>query len=66
MDEERKRRQVPAGQGVEPARGTGLGGAAGDAVETPHTVLPGTWITPLAGPANRQARVAAESWSGRL
>ena len=33
--------------------------AAGDAVETPHTVLPGTWITPLAGPANRQARVAA-------
>lgn len=39
--------------------------AAGDAVETPHTVLPGTWITPLAGPANRQARVAAESICGR-
>ncbi len=39
--------------------------AAGDAVETPHTVLPGSWITPLAGPANRQARVAAENICGR-
>jgi NADPH-dependent 2,4-dienoyl-CoA reductase/sulfur reductase-like enzyme/peroxiredoxin family protein/rhodanese-related sulfurtransferase/TusA-related sulfurtransferase len=39
--------------------------AAGDTVETAHTVLPGTWITPLAGPANRQARVAAESMCGR-
>ncbi|WP_292832854.1 FAD-dependent oxidoreductase [Microbacterium sp.] len=39
--------------------------AAGDAVETAHTVLPGTWITPLAGPANRQARVAAENICGR-
>lgn len=39
--------------------------AAGDAVETAHTVLPGTWITPLAGPANREARVAAENICGR-
>ncbi|MRX44689.1 FAD-dependent oxidoreductase [Agromyces kandeliae] len=39
--------------------------AAGDAVETPHTVLPGSWITPLAGPANREARVAAENICGR-
>ncbi|WP_137844703.1 FAD-dependent oxidoreductase [Microbacterium sp. 2FI] len=39
--------------------------AAGDAVETAHTVLPGTWVTPLAGPANRQARVAAENMCGR-
>lgn len=39
--------------------------AAGDAVETAHTVLPGQWITPLAGPANRQARVAAENICGR-
>lgn len=39
--------------------------AAGDAVETAHTVLPGRWITPLAGPANRQARVAAENICGR-
>ncbi len=39
--------------------------AAGDAVETPHTVLPGMWLTPLAGPANRQARVAAENICGR-
>jgi len=39
--------------------------AAGDAVETPNTVLPGSWIAPLAGPANRQARVAAENICGR-
>lgn len=39
--------------------------AAGDAVETPHTVLPGMWLAPLAGPANRQARVAAENICGR-
>ncbi|WHP16166.1 FAD-dependent oxidoreductase [Cellulomonas sp. ES6] len=39
--------------------------AAGDVVETPHTVLPGRWLQPLAGPANRQGRVAAESICGR-
>ncbi|TFD87216.1 pyridine nucleotide-disulfide oxidoreductase [Cryobacterium lactosi] len=39
--------------------------AAGDSVETPHTVLPGQWLAPLAGPANRQARVAAENICGR-
>ncbi|KRE22472.1 FAD-dependent oxidoreductase [Agromyces sp. Soil535] len=39
--------------------------AAGDAVETAHTVLPGSWLTPLAGPANREARVAAENMCGR-
>ncbi|MGM0385564.1 MAG: FAD-dependent oxidoreductase [Actinomycetota bacterium] len=39
--------------------------AAGDAVETPHTVLPGMWLAPLAGPANRQARVVAENICGR-
>ncbi|WP_353810405.1 FAD-dependent oxidoreductase [Agromyces sp. SYSU T00194] len=39
--------------------------AAGDAVETPHTVLPGAGLTPLAGPANREARVAAENICGR-
>ena len=39
--------------------------AAGDAVETPHTVLPGSWLIALAGPANRQARVAAENICGR-
>ncbi|MGN8245443.1 FAD-dependent oxidoreductase [Cellulomonas soli] len=39
--------------------------AAGDAVETPHTVLPGSALAPLAGPANRQARVAAENICGR-
>src|SRR5690606_31941906 len=32
--------------------------AAGDAVETEHPVLPGAFLNPLAGPANRQARVA--------
>ena len=39
--------------------------AAGDSVETAHTVLPGRWLAPLAGPANRQARVAAENICGR-
>lgn len=39
--------------------------AAGDAVEVEHTVLPGTWLIPLAGPANRQGRVAAENVCGR-
>ena len=39
--------------------------AAGDAVETPHPVLPGAYLNPLAGPANRQARVAAENICGR-
>lgn len=39
--------------------------AVGDAVETPHTVLPGTYLAPLAGPANREARVAAENICGR-
>jgi NADPH-dependent 2,4-dienoyl-CoA reductase/sulfur reductase-like enzyme/peroxiredoxin family protein/rhodanese-related sulfurtransferase/TusA-related sulfurtransferase len=39
--------------------------AAGDAVEVEHTVLDDRWIIPLAGPANRQARVAAENMIGR-
>jgi NADPH-dependent 2,4-dienoyl-CoA reductase/sulfur reductase-like enzyme/peroxiredoxin family protein/TusA-related sulfurtransferase/rhodanese-related sulfurtransferase len=39
--------------------------AAGDAVEVRHTVLPGSWLIPLAGPANRQGRVAAENMCGR-
>ena len=39
--------------------------AAGDAVETAHPVLPGEHLNPLAGPANRQARVAAENMCGR-
>ena len=39
--------------------------AAGDGVETPHLVLPGTYLAPLAGPANREGRVAAESIMGR-
>jgi NADPH-dependent 2,4-dienoyl-CoA reductase/sulfur reductase-like enzyme/peroxiredoxin family protein/TusA-related sulfurtransferase/rhodanese-related sulfurtransferase len=39
--------------------------AAGDVVETPHTVLPGEYLAPLAGPANRQGRVAAENICGR-
>lgn len=39
--------------------------AAGDAVETPNTVLPGSYLAPLAGPANRQGRVAAENICGR-
>ncbi|MCR6492601.1 FAD-dependent oxidoreductase [Cellulomonas sp. P24] len=39
--------------------------AAGDAVEVAHTILPDTWLIPLAGPANRQGRVAAENMCGR-
>lgn len=39
--------------------------AAGDAVEVAHTVLPDAWLIPLAGPANRQGRVAAENLCGR-
>ncbi|MCV2394784.1 FAD-dependent oxidoreductase [Actinotalea sp. M2MS4P-6] len=39
--------------------------AAGDAVEVKHTVLPDSWLIPLAGPANRQGRVAAENICGR-
>jgi NADPH-dependent 2,4-dienoyl-CoA reductase/sulfur reductase-like enzyme/peroxiredoxin family protein/rhodanese-related sulfurtransferase/TusA-related sulfurtransferase len=39
--------------------------AAGDAVETPHGVLEGTSLFPLAGPANRQGRVVAENICGR-
>lgn len=39
--------------------------AAGDAVEVRHAVLPGSWLVPLAGPANRQGRVAAENICGR-
>ncbi|MFH0880209.1 MAG: FAD-dependent oxidoreductase [Lentisphaerota bacterium] len=39
--------------------------AAGDAVEVVHTVLPDTWLIPLAGPANRQGRIAAENICGR-
>ena len=39
--------------------------AAGDVIETPHTVLPGSHLVPLAGPANREARVAAENICGR-
>jgi NADPH-dependent 2,4-dienoyl-CoA reductase/sulfur reductase-like enzyme/peroxiredoxin family protein/rhodanese-related sulfurtransferase/TusA-related sulfurtransferase len=38
--------------------------AAGDVVEVEHTVLPGSWIIPLAGPANRQARVVADNMFG--
>lgn len=39
--------------------------AAGDGVETPHHVLPGSYLSPLAGPANREGRVAAENIMGR-
>lgn len=39
--------------------------AAGDAVEVEHVALPGSWLIPLAGPANRQGRVAAENMCGR-
>lgn len=39
--------------------------AAGDVVEVENTVLGGPAIIPLAGPANREARVAAESICGR-
>ena len=39
--------------------------AAGDGVETPNTVLGTLELAPLAGPANRQGRVAAENICGR-
>ncbi|WP_420176692.1 FAD-dependent oxidoreductase [Luteococcus sp. OSA5] len=39
--------------------------AAGDVVEHRHTVLPGEHLVPLAGPANRQGRVAADNICGR-
>ena len=39
--------------------------AAGDAVEVEHMILPGPYLVPLAGPANRQGRVAAENICGR-
>ncbi|MFP4310453.1 MAG: FAD-dependent oxidoreductase [Nitriliruptoraceae bacterium] len=39
--------------------------AAGDAVEVAHTILPGPWLIPLAGPANRQGRVVADNMCGR-
>ncbi len=39
--------------------------AAGDAIEVEHAVLPGAWIIPLAGPANRQGRVVADNLCGR-
>ncbi|MFP4147936.1 MAG: FAD-dependent oxidoreductase [Nitriliruptoraceae bacterium] len=39
--------------------------AAGDAVEVEHAILPGPWLIPLAGPANRQGRVVADNMCGR-
>jgi NADPH-dependent 2,4-dienoyl-CoA reductase/sulfur reductase-like enzyme/rhodanese-related sulfurtransferase len=39
--------------------------AAGDAIEVAHHVLPGAWLIPLAGPANRQGRVVADNLCGR-
>ena len=39
--------------------------AAGDAIEVTHTTLPEDWVIPLAGPANRQGRIAAENICGR-
>ncbi|MEL4357621.1 MULTISPECIES: FAD-dependent oxidoreductase [unclassified Luteococcus] len=39
--------------------------AAGDVVESRHTVLPGSHVIALAGPANRQGRVAADNICGR-
>lgn len=39
--------------------------AAGDVVETKNPVLPGTYLVPLAGPANRQGRVVADNICGR-
>ena len=39
--------------------------AAGDAVETPHRLLPGSWLIPLAGPANRQGRAVGDNLAGR-
>ena len=39
--------------------------AAGDVVETPHRALPGSWLIPLAGPANRQGRLVGDNLAGR-
>jgi len=39
--------------------------AVGDAVETRHTVTGQYGVVPLAGPANRQGRIAADSICGR-
>ena len=39
--------------------------AAGDAIEVAHTILPDSWVLPLAGPANRQGRIIAENICGR-
>lgn len=39
--------------------------AVGDAVEVAHTVLANSWLLPLAGPANRQGRAAADHLFGR-
>jgi NADPH-dependent 2,4-dienoyl-CoA reductase/sulfur reductase-like enzyme/rhodanese-related sulfurtransferase len=39
--------------------------AAGDAIEVAHTILPDSWVLPLAGPANRQGRIVAENICGR-
>lgn len=39
--------------------------AAGDAVETPHRLLSGSWLMPLAGPANRMGRTVADNLAGR-
>lgn len=39
--------------------------AVGDAVEVAHTVTGDAWLIPLAGPANRQGRVAADNICGR-
>ncbi|MBP7276496.1 MAG: FAD-dependent oxidoreductase [Kiritimatiellae bacterium] len=38
--------------------------AVGDAVEVSHTSLPDAWLIPLAGPANRQGRFAADHLFG--
>ena len=39
--------------------------AVGDAVEVSHTLLPDAWLIPLAGPANRQGRFAADHIFGQ-
>lgn len=39
--------------------------AAGDVVETPHNILPGEYLNPLAGPANRQGRIIADAINGK-
>ena len=35
--------------------------AVGDAIEYPHPLAAGSWLNYLAGPANRQARIAADN-----